>query len=242
MTTPSSSTTSSGRDSRPEGPQYSPVTASSVHASVQQHGYPSEYVQIVFQALDEFQLALSSAHDGQLLRHDIPTRAKNSHQLYMDRYSEDGNEEDLISSSQDTRFDEIFFLSGNLVRTLLDEFLCIINPNTHMSILGTAPPPRGSEYGDGLSQGMTYDSTSMGSFTEERFIPGVESLERLYEIHEIVETAFYIYVTEPGFADTITTSFNPNVPVIAIRTAPHDDLVMAAPGPYSTPLAGETAR
>lgn len=242
MTPPSSSTTSSEKDSPPDGPQYSPVTSTSVHTSVQQLGYPPEYAQIVFQALDEFQLTLSSAHDGQLLRHDIPTRAKNSHQFHLDRYSEDGNEEDLISGSQDTRFDEIFFLSGNLVRTLLDEFLCIINSNPHISILGTAPPPRGAEYGDGLPRGATYDSTSMDPFTEERFIPGVKSLERLYEIHEIVETAFYIYVTEPGFADTITTSFNPNVPVIAIRTAPHDDLVMAAPGPYSAPLAGETAR
>ena len=244
MAAPSLNETPPGPGAASEGPRYSPITPSAVYAAVQQAKYSLEYVDIAYQALDEFQLILSSARDGQLLKYDIPAQAENSPHLHIDRYCENeankpGQREYPINSDGDSEFDSLLFLTGDLVRTLLDEFLCIINPNPDIPLLGSSPTPRGPEHGGGLPDGIEYGSPNMDGITEDKLIPGIDSLEMVYEVQEIIELAFHIYVTEPGFADAISTPFRPHVPVIAARTASRDDLVMAEPGPYTVPLFDE---
>jgi hypothetical protein len=51
----------------------------------------------------------------------------------------------------------------------------------------------------------------------------------------LLEDAFAIYSSEPGFMDAIGSVSGPS---LAVRTAPHDDLVMEEPGPYSAPIPG----
>jgi hypothetical protein len=244
MVAPSSNKTPPGLGAASEVPRYSPITPSAVHAAVQQGGYSLKYVDIAYQALDEFQLILSSAHDGQLLKYDIPAQAENSPHLHLDRYCENeatkpGQREYPINSDRDSEFNSLLFLTGGLVRTLLDEFLCIINPNPDIPLLGSSPIPRGPEYGDGLPDGIEFGTLNMDGVTEDKLIPSIDSLEMVYEVQEIIELAFHIYVTEPGFADAISTPFHPHVPVIAVRTASRIDLVMAEPGPYTVPLSDE---
>jgi hypothetical protein len=48
----------------------------------------------------------------------------------------------------------------------------------------------------------------------------------------VVVDAFAIYGNEPGFMDTVDSVSSP---MLAVRAAPHDDLVMEEPGPYSAP-------
>ena len=57
------------------------------------------------------------------------------------------------------------------------------------------------------------------------------------EIVRVVVDAFDIYSSEPGFMNTIDPVSSPT---LAVRAAPHDDLVMEEPGPYSAPIPGAT--
>ena len=217
-------------------PKYSPVTLSSIHAAIGELGYSKEYIPVVSQALDELQLALSTAQGGTFLSEELANKAKSSKYLHIDTHSEPDEGATQALTDHSPAFDEVLLVSGSLVRTILDEFLCIVNPQWEQS-LGEGPSvTRGSEPGSGLPGGLSVDSPSEDAFAEERLIPGINSLEMLYDVHAAVELAFYIYITEPGFADSLTTDFAPDVPRLVARTAHFDDLVMNEPGPYRAPV------
>jgi hypothetical protein len=72
---------------------------------------------------------------------------------------------------------------------------------------------------------------------EEKLIAGIDTDAVRAELVRVVIDAFSIYSSEPGFMHTIDSVSSPT---LAVRAAPHDDLVMEEPGPYSAPIPGAT--
>jgi len=70
---------------------------------------------------------------------------------------------------------------------------------------------------------------------EEKLIAGIDTDAVRAELVRVVIDAFSIYSSEPGFMHTIDSVSSPT---LAVRAAPHDDLVMEEPGPYSAPIPG----
>ena len=237
MTTPSQNDGSSDVDTPNNTPKYSPVTLSSIHAAIGELGYSKEYIPVVSQALDELQLALSTAQGGAFLSVELANKAKSSKYLHIDTHSEPKKGPTQALTDHSPGFDEIMLASGSLVRTILDEFLCVVDPAWQHSLAEEPFPTRSTELGSGMPGGLSADSPSTNAFAEDRLIPGVNSLEMLYAVHAIVELAFYIYLTEPGFAGSLTTDLEPDISRLVARTAHFDDLVMNEPGPYRAPIA-----
>lgn len=236
-------------------PKYSPISVSVLHAAVGQRGLPPEYLPLSVRALDELQLALSAAHNDNFLTHQLIGQADRSKYLDVQRDSpSDGDDDEPVGSELDAidnadvgnpsagrgpaHFDDILFLSGPYVRTLLEDALGyavpeFVGPVDRYTLRPWAEPsqppvedirievvPTGSEPG-----------------LEEKLIAGIDTDAVRAELVRVVIDAFSIYSSEPGFMHTIDSVSSPT---LAVRAAPHDDLVMEAPGPYSAPIPGAT--
>ncbi len=236
-------------------PKYSPISVSALHAAVGQRGLPPEYLPLSVRALDELQLALSAAHNGNFLTRQLIGQADRSKYLDVQRYSpSDGDDDEPVGSELDAidnadvgnpsagrgpaHFDDILFLSGPYVRTLLENALGyavpeFVGPIDRYTLTPWAEPsqppvedirievvPTGSEPGP-----------------EEKLIAGIDTDAVRAELVRVVIDAFSIYSSEPGFMHTIDSVSSPT---LAVRAAPHDDLVMEEPGPYSAPIPGAT--
>jgi len=70
---------------------------------------------------------------------------------------------------------------------------------------------------------------------KEELIAGIDTYAVRAELVRVVINALAIYSSEPGFMDTVDSISSPT---LAVHTAPHDDLVMEEPGPYSAPIPG----
>jgi hypothetical protein len=236
-------------------PKYSPISVSALHAAVGQRGLPAEYLPLSIRALDELQLALSAAHNGNFLTRQLIGQADRSQYLDVQSYkSSDGNDDELVVSKRGTmddidegdpsasrgsvHFDDILFLSGPYVRTLLDdslgyalpEFVGPVDRYTHTPWAEPSHPPQ---------EDIRIEFVPAGSepTPEEELIAGIDTYAVRAEIVRVVIDAFATYSSEPGFMDTIDSVSSPP---LAVRAAPHDDLVMEEPGPYSVPIPGAT--
>jgi len=194
-------------------PKYSPVTLSSIHAAIGELGYSKEYIPVVSQALDELQLALSTAQGvAPSSLWSSRTKQNSSKYLHIDTHSEPKEGPTQALTDHSPGFGEMMLVSGSLVRTILDEFLCVVDPAWHHSLAEEPSMTQGTETGSGYARWPFGRLPSTDAFAEERLIPGINSLEKLYAVQAIVELAFYIYLTEPGFAGSLTTDLEPDVP------------------------------
>jgi hypothetical protein len=234
-------------------PKYSPISVSALHAAVGQRGLPPEYLPLSVRALDELQLALSAEHNGNFLTRQLIGQADRSKYLDVQRYSpSDSDDDESVGSGLDAmddvdvsnpsagrspaHFDDILFLSGPYVRTLLEESLGYAVPEfvgpvdryTHTPWAEPSHPPEEDIQIEFVPAG--FEPTP-----EEELIAGIDTYAVRAEIVRVVIDAFAIYSSEPGFMDAIDSVSGPS---LAVRTAPHDDLVMEEPGPYSAPIPG----
>ena len=234
-------------------PKYSPISASALHAAVGQRDLPPAYLPLSVRALDELQLALSAAHNGNFLTHQLIGQADRSKYLDVQRYSPtDGNGDEPVSSGLNAmddvdggnpsagrgpvHFDDILFLSGPYVRTLLEdalgyavpEFVGPVDRYTLTPWAGPSHPPQES---------IRIEVVPAGSEPrpEEELIAGIDTYAVRAELVRVIIDAFSIYSSEPGFMYAIDSVSSPT---LAVRAAPHDDLVMEEPGPYSAPIPG----
>ena len=251
MTVPTP-TDSFDTDSPSTTPLYSPVTATNIYHAVTDLGYPTEYVTIISRALDEFQLAISAANDGHFLLDQLVPQAERFEVLGVDRISGRNRLEDLL------------FFSGPYAKTILTDAVGIAMPEFEGPATGHPYPMSPSSFGvddDHQQRGhenVTEDDSNrdseskprygyadidididfrISSLDEGRLLPGVHSQVMRAEVQQIVELAFVYYRTEPGLVNELD-------PVVgctfAVRSAPHDDIVMAEPGPRTVPLPGDT--
>lgn len=236
-------------------PKYSPISVSALHAAVGQRGLPAEYLPLSVRAIDELQLALSAAHRGNFLTHQLIGQADRSKYLDVQRYSpSDGDDDEPVGSGLDAmddvdmgnpsagrgpaHFDDILFLSGPYVRTLLEDVLGyavpeFVGPVDRYTLTPWAEPSKPPE------EDIRIEFVPAGSepTPEEELIAGIDIYAVRAELVRVVVDAFAIYRSEPGFIDTVDFVSSPT---LAVRTAPHDDLVMEEPGPYSAPIPGAT--
>ncbi|MFC7029321.1 hypothetical protein ACFQH8_21395 [Halomicroarcula sp. GCM10025710] len=214
MTTPSQNDGSSDVDTPSNTPKYSPVTLSSIHAAIGELGYSKEYIPVVSQALDELQLALSTAQGGTFLSVELANKAKSSKYLHIDTHSEPKKGPTQLSRT--TLLDSMKSCSRAAVSSGRYSMSFSASSILHGSTRSLRNRSRlGAELGSGMPGGLSADSPSTDAFAEDRLIPGVTSLEMLYAVHDIVELAFYIYITEPGFDGSLTTDLEPDVPRLA---------------------------
>ncbi|RJX50584.1 hypothetical protein [Halonotius pteroides] len=234
-------------------PKYSPISVSALHAAVGQRGLPPEYLPLSVRALDELQLALLAEYNGNFLTRQLTEQADRSKYLNVQRYSPSNSDADeSVGSELDavddvdvgnpsadrgpTHFDDILFLSGPYVRTLLEESLGYAVPEfvgpvdrfTHTPWAEPSHPPE---------EDIRIEFVPAGSkpTPEEELIAGIDTYPVRDELVRVVIDAFAIYSSEPGFMDAIGSVSGPS---LAVRTAPHDELVMEEPGPYSAPIPG----
>lgn len=247
MTAPSPS---DSFDANPDAPSttplYSPIPTRTIHHAVVDLGYSVKYVPIVARALDEFQLALSAANDGHFLLDQLVPQADRFEVLDVDHVS--GN----------NRLEDLLFFSGEYAWTLLADTIGIATPHLEGPATGhpnpnasnrsrpqsrSRPPSTNTDHpadptvddDDRISVDGAVDPRI--SALEDRLIPGIDDAVLRAEVLEIAELAFVLYRTEPGFIGKLE-------PVVgctfAARPAPHDDLVMAEPGPHVVPLPNGT--
>jgi hypothetical protein len=226
-------------------PKYSPISVSALHAAVGQRGLPPEYLPLSIRALDELQLALSAEYNGNFLTRQLTEQADRSKYLDVQHYSPSDTGPDAMDdvdvSNQSAgrgpaHFDDILFVSGPYVRTLLEESLGYAVPEfvgpvdrfTHTPWAERSHPPE---------ENIRIEFVPTGSepTPEDELIAGIDTYPVRDEIVRVVIDAFAIYSSEPGFMDAIGSVSGPS---LAVRTAPHDDLVMEEPGPYSAPIPG----
>ena len=230
-------------------PNYVPISVTSLHAAVGRRGLPPEFLSLSVRALDELQLALSAANGGNFLTRQLSRQADRSAYLDVQRYRPSTGTDDQASSSGiDTvgdvseddpspghcaDFDDILFLSGPYVRTLLEDSLGYASPEfvgpVDRYTLTPWNEPSRLPVEDVLLDVVT---SGLESTPEKELIAGIETHAGRDELIEVVVEAFEIYVNEPGFMAIDSLSS----PTLAVRTAPHDELVMQEPGPYSAPL------
>ena len=225
-------------------PLYSPVTSTNIYHVVTDLGYPTEYVTIVARALDEFQLAISAANNGHFLLDQLVPQAERFEVLDVDGVTGRNRLEDLL------------FFSGPYTKTILTDAIGIAMPELEGPATGHPNPMSPTSFGvddEHLHRAHDPDNENEGrhehgytnidiDFTlspleEDRLLPGIDSHVMRAEIQQIAELAFVFYRTEPGFVDELD-------PVVgctfAVRSAPHDDIVMAEPGPRTVPLPNGT--
>jgi hypothetical protein len=237
----------------PSTPLYSPVTATNIYHAVTDPGHPPEYVTIVARALDEFQLAISAANDGHFLLDQLAPQAERFEVLDVDRISGRNRLEDLL------------FFSGPYAKTILTDAIGIAMPEFEGPATGHPYPMSPSSFGVDDHQQREHENATkndpgrdgdrnprygyadidvdvdidftISSLNEDRLFPGIHSQVMRAEVQQIVELAFVYYRTEPGLMNELD-------PVVgstfAVRSAPHDDIVMAEPGPRTVPLPGGT--
>jgi hypothetical protein len=234
-------------------PRYSPISVSALHAAVGQRGLPPEYLPLSVRALDELQLALSAANNGNFLTHQLIRQADRSQHLDIQRYNlSDTENDEPVGSGLDAmdnveegdpsagrdlvHFDDILFLTGPYVRTLLEDSLGyaipeFVGPVDRYTLTSEAEPSHLPQ------EDIRIEFVPVGSepTPEEELIAGIDTYAVRAEIVRVVVDAFAIYSSEPGFMDTIDSVSSPT---LAVRAAPHDDLVMEEPGPYSAPIPG----
>jgi hypothetical protein len=234
-------------------PKYSPISVSALHAAVGQRDLPPEYLPLSVRALDELQLALSAANNGNFLTHQLIRQADRSQYLDVQRYSpSDTDDDEPVGSGRGTmddidegdpsadrdpvRFDDILFLSGPYVRELLEESLGYAVPEFVGPVDRYTLTP-GAEPSHLPQEDIRIEFVPAGSepTPEEELIVGIDTYAVRAEIVRVVVDAFDIYSSEPGFMDAINSVSSPT---LAVRAAPHDDLVMEEPGPYSAPIPG----
>jgi len=234
-------------------PKYSPISVSALHSAVGQRGLPSEYLPLSVRTLDELQLALSAAHKGNFLTRQLIGQADRSKYLDVQRYSpSDGDGDEPVGSKLDAvddgdvgnlsagrgpaHFDDILFLSGPYVRTLLEDALGyavpeFVGPVDRYTLTPWAEPSHPPQE----DVRIEFVPAGSASTPEEDLIAGIDTTAVRAELVRVVIDAFAIYSSEPGFMDAIDYVSDPT---LAVRAAPHDDLVMEEPGPYSAPIPG----
>jgi hypothetical protein len=234
-------------------PKYSPISVSALHAAVGQRGLPPEYLPLSVRALDELQLALLAEYNGNFLTRQLTEQADRSKYLDIQRYSpsdSDDNESvgSKIGAMDDigvgkssagrgpSHFDDILFLSGPYVRTLLEESLGYAVPEFVGPVDRFTHTPR-AEPSHPPEEDIRIEFVPAGSepTPEEELIAGIDTYPVRDELVRVVIDAFAIYSSEPGFMDAIDVVSSPS---LAVRTAPHDELAMKEPGPYSAPIPG----
>ncbi|MFT4965070.1 MAG: hypothetical protein ACI9PP_002361 [Halobacteriales archaeon] len=237
-------------------PLYSPVTTTNIYHAVTDLGYPTEYVASVARALDEFQLAISAANHGRFLLDQLVPQAERFEVLDIDRVTGRNRLEDLL------------FFSGPYAKTILTDAIGIVMPEFEGPATGHSNPMSPTSFGvddEQLRQGRQHEDEyededenrhvvggsheygyadidvdidfTLSPLEEDRLIPGINSDVMRAEVQQIAELAFVFYRTELGLIDDIA-------PVVGstftVRSAPHDDIVMAEPGPRTVPLPNGT--
>jgi hypothetical protein len=240
----------SGSNSASTTPLYSPITATNIYHAVTDLGYPTEYVTLVSRTLDEFQLAISAANNGHFLLDQLAPQAERFEVLDVDRVTGDDRLEDLL------------FFSGPYAKDLLTDAIGIAMPEFEGPATGHPNPMSPTSFGvddDNLRRDHDYETINeddnresgeyrytdvdveidftLSSLDRDRLLPGVASQIMRAEIQQIAELAFVFYRTEPGLMDELDPVAGCT---FAVRSAPHDDIVMAEPGPRTVPLPGET--
>jgi hypothetical protein len=234
-------------------PKYSPISVSALHAAVGQRGLPPEYLPLSVRTLDELQLALSAANNGNFLTHQLIRQADRSQYLDVQRYSpndtdddepdgsgldvmDDVDEGDPSAGRDPVHFDDILFLSGPYVRELLEDSLGYAIPEFVGPVDRYTLTP-GADPSHLPPEDIRVEFVPVGSepTPEEELIAGIDTYAVRAEIVRVAIDAFAIYSSEPGFMDTVGSVSGPT---LAVRAAPHDDLVMEEPGPYSAPIPG----
>ncbi|QLC35673.1 hypothetical protein EFA46_015550 (plasmid) [Halarchaeum sp. CBA1220] len=223
-------------------PLYSPVTTTNIYHAVTDLGYPTEYVPIVARALDEFQLAISAANSGHFLLDQLVPQAERFAVLDVNRVT--GR----------TRLEDLLFFSGPYTKTILTDAIGIAMPEFEGPATGHPNPMSPTSFGvDDDHHDLDREGEhkygyadvdidvdldfALSSLDEDRLLPGIDSHVMRAEVQQIAELAFAFYRTEPGFMD----EFDPVVGcTFAVRSAPHDDIVMAEPGPRTAPLPSGT--
>ncbi|WP_254824922.1 hypothetical protein [Haloglomus halophilum] len=257
MTVPSSNESPFDTNAPSTTSLYSPVTATNIYHAVTDLGYPTEYVTIVARALDEFQLAISAANNGHFLLDQLVPQAERFEVLDVDRVT--GR----------NRLGDLLFFSGPYAQTILTDAIGIAMPEFEGPATGHPNPMSptsfgvdeiddqhesrheydqeyGADYSDGAGVSdlpryipdgadLTFDRYDLG--LEDCLLPGIDSAVIRAEVQQIAELAFIFYRTEPEFMEELD-------PIVActfvVRSAPHDDIVMAEPGPRSVPLPDGT--
>ncbi|WP_251344531.1 hypothetical protein [Haloplanus halophilus] len=223
-------------------PLFSPVTAMNIYHAVTDLGYPTEYVPVVARALDEFQLVISAANNGHFLLDQLVPQAERFEVLDVDHVT--GR----------TRLDDLLFFSGPYAMTMLTDAIGISMPELEGPATGHPSPTSPTSFGvddDHRDHGREVEPDygyadididvdldfALSPLDEDRLLPGIDSHVLRAEVQQIAELAFAYYRTEPGFIDELD-------PVVdctfVVRSAPHDDIVMAEPGPKTAPLPSET--
>jgi hypothetical protein len=243
----------SGSDAATTTPLYSPVTTTNIYHAVTDLGYPTEYVAPVARALDEFQLAISAASNGRFLLDQLVPQAERFEVLDVDRVTGCNRLEDML------------FFSGPYAKIILTDAIGIVMPDFEGPATGHPNPMSPTSFGvddEHLRRGRQHEyeyenedenrhvaggsheygyadvdvdiDFTLSPLEEDRLIPGIDSHVMRAEVQQIAELAFVFYRTEPGLMDDID-------PVVgstfAVRSAPHDDIVMAEPGPRTVPLS-----
>ncbi|MFC7230007.1 hypothetical protein N0B31_21655 (plasmid) [Salinirubellus salinus] len=249
-------------DSPSTTPLYSPVTATNIYHAVTDLGYPPEYVTTVARALDEFQLAISAANDGHFLLDQLAPQADRFEVLDVDRISDRTRLEDLLFFSgpyAKTILTDAIGIAMPEFEGPATGHPYPMSPSSfgvdddHLqraqeNVTDDDPDGAGDRnenenrrprYGFAdmdIDEALDIDFT-ISSLDEDRLLPGIHSQLMRAEVQQIVELAFAYYRTEPGLMNELD-------PVVgctfAVRSAPHDDIVMAEPGPRTVPLPGGT--
>lgn len=261
MTTPTP-TDPFDTDSPSTIPLYSPVTATNIYHAVTDLGYPPEYVTIVARALDEFQLAISAANDGHFLLDQLAPQADRFDVLDVDRISGRTRLEDLLFFSgpyAKTILTDAIGIAMPEFEGPATGHPYPMSPSSfgvdddhsqraHENVTDDDPDGAGDRnenrrprYGFAdtdidIDEALDIDFT-ISSLDEDRLLPGIHSQVMRAEVQQIADLSFAYYRTEPG----LMSELDPVVGcTFAVRSAPHDDIVMAEPGPRTVPLPGGT--